>query len=254
MSDGVIIRQNVELLTAGDLAALRDAYTKMQAIADNRGFNYLAGIHGVPQFHCPHHQILFLPWHRAYMYNFEQFVRDQNPAATIPWWDWTSDNSHQQGIPQAFSDAAGADGQPNPLLKSRMDQPHSRPPLQRDTTRSPMDPSALPATSDVQDALSRTQFQDFWMAIEDIHDQVHGWTGGDMGVIPTAAFDPIFYSHHCMIDRLWYIWQIQNGQNNIPSQLLTQQLVPFGMTVADVLDIGHLGYEYGTSVTTAPGA
>jgi len=68
-----------------------------------------------------------------------------------------------------------------------------------------------------------------------------------MGVIATAAFDPIFYSHHAMIDRLWYIWQIQNGINNIPHQLLARTLAPFNMKVSDVLDISKLGYQYAVS-------
>jgi len=221
----------------------------MQAINDNRGFNFLAGIHGVPQFHCPHHQILFLPWHRAYIHYFEQFALDQNPAAAIPWWDWSSPIAHQSGLPASFRSVQGPPGQPNPLRRSRIDQTQSQPPLHRNTTRHPSDPSGLPTAADVQDALSRNQFQDFWLRVEDMHDQVHGWVGGDMGQIPTAAFDPIFYSHHCMIDRLWYIWQIKNGVNNIPSNLLNVSLIPFGVTVADVLDISHLGYEYAVTTT-----
>lgn len=254
MSDGVIVRQSVELLSDNDLAWLRYGVQIMEGIGDNRGFNYLAGIHGIPQFQCPHNDILFLPWHRAYLYYFEQWLRDQAAYAAIPWWDWTSDLSHQNGLPQAFSDATDANGQANPLLQSYMDQPQTRPPLQRNTFRSPGDPAALPTAADVQDALGRTQFQDFWLKVEDIHNQVHGWVGGDMAFIPTAAFDPIFYAHHSMIDRLWYLWQIQNGVNNIPNGMLAEQLSPFGMTVADVLDISQLGYEYGVSSTASAGA
>jgi hypothetical protein len=36
-----------------------------------------------------------------------------------------------------------------------------------------------------------------------------------MGVVGTAAFDPIFWSHHAMIDRLWWLWQARNGNGNI---------------------------------------
>ena len=251
MSNGSVNRQSVELLSVADLANIRDGYAKMQGIADNRGYNYLAGIHGVPQFQCPHHKVLFLPWHRAYLYNVEQFLRDQNAAAALPWWDWTSAQSHASGIPKAFADKTDPAGKPNPLLKSHMSQPSSRPPLNRDTRRKPAAPSGLSTTADVDDALSRSDFTDFWMKVEDMHDQVHGWVGGDMGIIPTAAFDPIFFSHHCMIDRLWYLWQIKYGQNNIPSSLLGQHLTPFNnLTVADVLDISHLGYEYAVHTGT----
>jgi hypothetical protein len=42
----------------------------------------------------------------------------------------------------------------------------------------------------VDDVLSRTDWNDFTDAIEDVHDAVHGWVSGDMGVVGTAA-DPI---------------------------------------------------------------
>jgi tyrosinase len=38
-------------------------------------------------------------------------------------------------------------------------------------------------------------------SLEMIHDRVHVLIGGDMGFVPTAAFDPIFWLHHAMVDR-----------------------------------------------------
>lgn len=243
----LITRQEVRGLGAADLQDYRDGIRQMQAISDNRGFQVIAGYHGIPGHHCWHHKPLFLPWHRAYLYHFEQFLRDRVSNTAIPWWNWSSGPSHASGIPQAFTDANGSDAKPNPLLKFSVNLPASRPPIVGDTKRAPQSPADLPATADVSDALSREDFLDFSQAVEQIHDNVHGWTGGDMGLIPQAAFDPIFYSHHCMIDRIWYLWQIKNGQNNIPGNMLSEALVPFGLTVADVLDITHLGYQYAVS-------
>ena len=50
-------------------------------------------------------------------------------------------------------------------------------------------------------------FDDFTFQLEDLHNRVHVWTGGTMSEIPVAAFDPVFWAHHTMIDRLWAIWQ-----------------------------------------------
>ena len=47
-----------------------------------------------------------------------------------------------------------------------------------------------------------------------------------------------------MIDRIWYLWQVEHGNGGIPSALLDLQLLPFGKTVRDVLDVQALGYEY----------
>ena len=102
--------------------------------------------------------------------------------------------------------------------------------------------------------LNLTQFNDFTNQLENIHDFVHGWTGGnngsiggDMGSLGTAAWDPIFWSHHCNIDRLWYLWQLKHGVNNISPALLPMVLQPFGLKVQDVLSINALGYEYAAS-------
>jgi tyrosinase len=230
------------------LALLRQGYAAMQAISDNRGFNAIAGIHGIPEHYCHRVDILFLPWHRAYLYYFEQFLQDRAAGATIPWWDWTSDTSHQTGIPTAFSAATDAAGKPNPLLKSQIVEPTAH--LNRPTTRQPKPPKSLPTADQVNKILGLPDFQDFSEQLENIHNQVHIWVGGDMGVIPTAAFDPIFFSHHSMIDRLWYVWQVKNAPGSIPQNLLNQVLPPFNMTVNDVLDITKLGYQYAAGVVT----
>lgn len=75
-----------------------------------------------------------------------------------------------------------------------------------------------------------------------------------MGTIATAAFDPIFWTHHCMIDRLWYLWQLRHGVFNIPPNHLGYTLEPFGLTVEQVLDIHQLGYEYSSSSIAATAA
>ena len=70
-----------------------------------------------------------------------------------------------------------------------------------------------------------------------------------MAVVPTSAYDPIFWSHHAMIDRLWYIWQ--NGPRGVdpPPDLLDTVLMPFPMTVRQVLDITRLDYDYAVTIS-----
>ena len=82
------------------------------------------------------------------------------------------------------------------------------------------------------------------MKIESIHDRMHVWTGGSMQEVATAAFDPLFYTHHAMIDRVWWLWQLNYGNSGIPPELLNAVLVPFNLTVRDVLNIYDLGYDY----------
>ncbi|KAI9835969.1 MAG: hypothetical protein M1837_003559 [Sclerophora amabilis] len=46
-------------------------------------------------------------------------------------------------------------------------------------------------------------------SLESLHDQIHGLvgSGGHMGSVDYAAFDPIFWLHHTMVDRIFAIWQ-----------------------------------------------
>ena len=108
-------RKSVTGLTAAELVALRSALTRMTALSDDRGFGYWAGIHGLPlPISCTHGSPLFLPWHRAYLYYFEQHLLDQMPSGqsvSLPWWDWSS----QAGIPAAYAEAKLPDGAANPL-------------------------------------------------------------------------------------------------------------------------------------------
>ncbi|KAL2825952.1 common central domain of tyrosinase-domain-containing protein [Aspergillus cavernicola] len=53
------------------------------------------------------------------------------------------------------------------------------------------------------------------MNIEFIHNNIHYWVGGDgghMSQIPVATFDPVFWFHHCNLDRLFAIWQTLNPE------------------------------------------
>ncbi len=57
-----------------------------------------------------------------------------------------------------------------------------------------------------------------------------------------------------MIDRLWYLWQLRHGVNNIPAEYLGKVLAPFELTVRHVLDVRSLGYEYASSAVSTSGA
>jgi tyrosinase len=261
MANSIRIRVGVHNLDHAQVGAVRESYRQMMAIRDNRGFQYLAGLHGVPSWYCWHHQQnarsaqqlqLFLPWHRAYLYSFEMAMRDRVADVTLPWWDWTLRPPRQNGIPKVFSDRR-VNGRPNPLLRSHVDLPNANPPIVRDTSRDPHAPSELPTQADVDNCLKRTDWNDFTDALEDLHDQVHGWVSGDMGVIGTAGFDPIFWSHHAMIDRIWWLWQVRHGNSNISSDLLDEVLSPFNFRVRDVLNVNDLGYDYAAARTTQIG-
>ncbi len=267
----------------GVIDGIRQAYRRMQGIFDDRGYDFFAALHGLSApIWCQHGTALFLPWHRAYLYYFElalqtrlgqrfTVIDPEEPSLAdigLPWWDWTSPRSHSDGLPASFADPDPT----NPLFGVTVQTAISptqmltgvwsewllsavrnsamlsgtitsaNPPK---TLRDPDAPGNLPTAQVVNgDVLQENTYDGFWNKLEDVHDDVHGWVGGAMSAVPTSAYDPIFWSHHAMIDRLWYLWQLSPLGVDPPTALLGTVLAPFPMTVADTLDIANMGYEY----------
>lgn len=69
----VKLRKNVRNLSTGEIRALRESFESSYEFGDERGYAHFAGIHGLPlPIYCQHGTPLFFPWHRAYLYFFEQ--------------------------------------------------------------------------------------------------------------------------------------------------------------------------------------
>jgi tyrosinase len=248
----VRFRRNADRLTRGQLSLLRAAFAAVYGIQDDRGYAHHAGIHGLPlPIGCDnaHGTPYFLPWHRAYLYFFERALRDRVGDAMLTWWDWRTGPNRPARVPEPFSKTR-ISGKANPLHSARV------PRLALDqgrragmnvasrTTREPGDPRLLPTVREARDVLELRDFLDFSSALEGLHDRVHVWTGGHMGLIPFAAFDPIFWAHHTMVDRLWRLWQLRHPGGRPPRSILDEALPPFRMTVRQTLDVTALGYDY----------
>jgi tyrosinase len=243
-------RRDVRQLTPGQLADFRQAIAAAQAIGDDRGYQYWAGIHGLPlPISCRHHTHLFLPWHRAYLYFLEKILQDRVTGVTLPWWDWTV----EQDVPSAYA-SRRVDRRANPLYDSPIQTAGRRDPRETRTWRAPGQDGALPRSAELEAVLDNRDFYTFQTQLESFHDGIHMWVGGTMGDISVAAYDPIFWAHHTMIDRCWYLWQLRHPGAGPPSTILDRALAPFPMTVRQTLDITQLGYDYAasTAATTGP--
>jgi tyrosinase len=261
------MRRSARRLTVEQLALLREAFRAAMEISDERGYNYFAGIHGLPRpIGCDnaHGTPYFLPWHRAYLYFFERALRDRVRDAMLAWWDWrTPTLGENPGIPRAFS-VKRPGRRPNPLYSAPVDplaleqgrQARPRPiNVEANTTRELGPPGAppLPTSDEVERVLGLREFLDFSGQLEALHDRVHVWVGGANGHmrhIPFAAFDPIFWAHHTMIDRIWRLWQLRHPNARPPASILDDALPPFRMTVRQTLDVTALGYDYAASTSS----
>src|SRR5262249_48570557 len=104
-----------------------------------------------------------------------------------------------------------------------LDAPGSPPYLQRRFGNTQQQPIALPTGAMVADALTGPNSTHYELPpyhgdiqINDssfrsqseytLHNPVHSWVGGTMSRM-TSPNDPVFFLHHCNIDRLWWMWQ-----------------------------------------------
>jgi pyrrolidone-carboxylate peptidase len=63
-----------------------------------------------------------------------------------------------------------------------------------------------------------------------LHNRIHIWVGGDMGP-GTSPNDPVFYLHHCNVDRIWALWQHEHPA----SPYLPASGGPVGHNLTDVM-------------------
>lgn len=242
---------------AFDGTAYRNAFAAAQARGDDYGYEYLAGIHGFPlPISCPHGVDIFLPWHRAYLMQFEISIAAYVPAFAIGVWDWRTPAGTAGEVPRLFQPTPGSNQDPlvryapnrlRPAERSQLVQAGalSGPP-DHATLRDPaFDEDPLPTTDEVAALLRGQDFFVFQQALESgPHNLVHGAMGGAMGLVPSAAFDPIFWSHHAMIDAIWAAWSARNPTYVYPEAYLARPLSPFDLTVRDVVDMAGLQYRY----------
>jgi hypothetical protein len=247
-------------------------------MTDSRSWAYQAAIHGTqlagipsgaPWKECQHASWFFLPWHRMYLFHFESILRSLLPPAdraafALPFWDY-SNGAPGNALPPAFRARSLPDGTPNPLFVSRRNPSVNRgdpmPNLVTDSSQ------ALAATRFTATGLGgepgfggpRTGFAHQGPAFGRVeaapHGPVHVQVGGNSGLMTdpdSAALDPIFWLHHCNIDRLWEVWNIGGGRNPTVKAWLDRSFklrnaagAPVTMTASGVLDtVGQLDYTY----------
>lgn len=196
---------------------------------------------------CQHQSWYFLPWHRGYLYAFEEIVRNAVVALggptdwALPYWNYSLTNDPAARVlPPEFADPTMPDGSHNPLFVPRR-----------------FGDGTMPLTIDAPSvALTALNESIFTGGVTDIppgfggpvttfhhgpesettnggleslpHNNVHGaiggaapgtdpnqwWNLGLMSMTITAGLDPIFWLHHANVDRLWALWSAMQGHSN----------------------------------------
>ncbi|MEP7336136.1 MAG: tyrosinase family protein [Acidobacteriota bacterium] len=188
-----------------------------------------------------HQNAGFGPWHRYYLLRLEQALQAAiaDPTLTLPYWDWTDPVGTQNVLFQDnfLSPNGGAGGIGGGTVQSgyfAFNAPGALPPwwpaglpgwrIRADlddglatTLRRNLQAFAnLPDQADIDNLLSKPSYEgagQFRQTLEQspLHNFIHNWVSGHMGG-GASPNDPIFFMHHCNVDRLWAMWQIDGHQ------------------------------------------
>jgi tyrosinase len=230
---------------------------------------------------CQHGSWYFLPWHRMYLGYFEMIVGaiivrlGGSPDWALPYWKY---NDSKQGIlPGAFSEQTMPDGSANPLYEPLRDSGNdSQPFLQGIETTYAFRDSNFEGVAEgghpgFGGPVTRAHHSGgSHGAVEyQPHDMVHDLVGGLMGDPDTAAYDPIFWLHHCNVDRLWEAWlhaspshrnptksswltlsfEFNDASGNTPKlaakDILDAKVAPFYYHYDDISEVGPTGVAPG---------
>lgn len=204
------IRKDLARLSPTDpiIETYKFAVTQMKALpsGDPRNWTKQAEIHN--NF-CPHGNWYFLPWHRAYLHYFEEICRELSGdnSFALPYWNWASNPS----VPSVFWGGAG-----NPLFHTPRGATETsvanagivgRPNLENILN----EPNFLVFAS--QQAVGQRDFTGYGRLEGGPHNYVHGFVGGTMGTF-LSPLDPIFWTHHNMIECCWVNWNLKRQHPN----------------------------------------
>jgi len=271
-----VVRRNIKGMTASDpiIVAYKAGINAMKALpsTDARNWTNWANIHGVssgsgPQWKtCQHGHWWFLPWHRMYLLFFERIIRklSNTPSFTLPYWNYSDPLDATQAIlPLMFRTPTTGNAlyvSQRVTIYNRLLNPAPLPPSVIETSTAMGKPNFTSAAGTSNNFASQTvaapsHFTSPHGALEHgPHDLVHSTIGGWMGDPDLAARDPIFWLHHCNIDRLWNAWLAQGGGRSDPNNLtwcnqrfnfFDENGAPVSMTVRQVINAAaQLNYVY----------
>lgn len=184
---------------------------------------------------CQHGTWFFPPWHRGYLLAIENVLRTiikglGGPSDwALPYWNYFGEGDDYK-IPPAFTQQALTDDSANPLYVTARYGPNGDgnifipiPPVSQACQKDTSFYAGVQPNYYGGNATGFANSDNLPGALEwNPHNKVHTRVGGNSIDSPysglmtdpgMAGLDPIFYLHHCNIDRMWAAWN-EAGKSN----------------------------------------
>ncbi|XP_028405794.1 uncharacterized protein LOC114528375 [Dendronephthya gigantea] len=167
-----------------------------------------------------HEKDNFLPWHRRFIVQYENLLREIDSDITVPYWDWSlvANKVFESDFWATSGSGFGGNGNPlksncvqtGPFQKDKFSliQSAGRGCLKRKFN------NVVHNAAEVQKLLRKTaeKFTDFEFSLrDDFHDNFHMAVGGTMSG-ENSASAPEFFMHHGFIDKIWSDWQKKGSE------------------------------------------
>jgi len=226
--------------TSDDVVAFGEGVALMKRRGDQRSWARQNTIHAR---NGQHNNGLFLPWHRLQLAHLERIIAELTGHASfaMPYWD----AQEHQTLPSWVTG-------PGALLYERQ-RARGVDTLDFSAARWARSPHVARLTSDGFETFAGRLPDGAGMVEGYGHNFIHELVGGLMRRLTTAATDPIFWLHHCNVDRVWATWHARQAANVYPPDWTARTLGGFvgaggedtgSWRVGDVLETRSLGYAY----------
>lgn len=183
---------------------------------------------------------IFLPWHRWFVLEYENLLREIDPDITLPYWDWSLVGASPFESSFWATDASGFGGNGNPPGGCVDTGPF------REGEFS-LIPSAgggclkrefygrFATAADVIVLLNEKNLIHFQSVWESYHNDVHNNIGGTMPTTNAAAA-PEFFEHHGFVDKVFSDWQ-KKGYDETYFKTITTKMPATDYYPRDLLDL-----------------
>jgi hypothetical protein len=231
--------------------------------------------------YCKHKVSSFIAWHVPYIYQFELLLNKYNHShnknyIALPYLDLTNFNSDFSFLNEPKISITYHDKKTlidNPLASAYYYVNGVKTKITRGGYLTPTNKAQLTQLKTIKKQLNNSLYATFYekfsselvsfnklnqitnyVPLETPHNTLHDVIGGDngnMSDISISAFDPIFWLHHCNMDRHFYTWLYENTNhfntsiypNKISETVYNSTQAPFFKP--KFYDIDFNNYKYG---------
>ncbi|KAI9291220.1 Di-copper centre-containing protein [Neoconidiobolus thromboides FSU 785] len=204
--ENIRVRKNIKQMSDSQLTRYFNAVKQLNSGPRPTKWDSFAKMH-IEYYPQVHMRPLFYVWHQ---------LQKIDPSVTIPYWDWTSEASNPNSDPiyseKYFGRVNGNDGcvDSGPFKDFKVFYYHGGNGGEHCLRRKKVFDEKVTGAAEMDNLyLNDTPFSRFAGNIEGLpHGRIHNGIGGEFSGHASPG-DPLFYSHHAFIDKLWFDHQMR---------------------------------------------